>query len=76
MSGHNHKDGAVVTYKYNIDVESVTERRVDRHRVVKKKERSQLSYTSTMQVNIVYANNQKKVSSVMNLVVDCYVFSN
>lgn len=57
MSGNNNR--ASVTYKYNIDVESVTHKRIGRYKIVKSKEMSHLSYS--MHTNIIYAEGEQKV---------------
>lgn len=59
MSGHKSKGGTVLIYKYNIEVESVTHRRIGRYNVVTKKEKSFLSYS--MQSNVTISENEEKV---------------
>lgn len=60
MSGQNSKDRALVIYKYNLHVESVTHKRIGRYRVVKTREMSHLSYTMHT-TNIVYREGEQKV---------------
>lgn len=72
MSGHHSKDRTVVTYKYSLDIESVTHKIVGRYKVVKTKEMSHLCYS--MHTNVVFTEREHKVIHCMFHALSQYIF--